>query len=87
MLISKYLSMYDLDQYLERVIPVYKHRCDLMLNTMRATFPEEAKFSEPDGGLFTWVELPKSINTKDLSMKGVEKGVPVCSGLWLLSHQ
>ena len=74
-LISKYLSMYDLDQYLERVIPVYKHRCDLMLNTMRATFPEEAKFSEPDGGLFSWVELPKSINTKDLSMKGVEKGV------------
>lgn len=75
MLISKYLDMYDLDRHIERIIPVYRQRCDLMLNTMRATFPEEAVFSDPDGGLFTWVELPEHIDTRELSMKGVEKRV------------
>lgn len=73
--ISKYLDMFDLDEHLSKIIPIYKHRCELMLNTMKETFPDGIKFSEPEGGLFTWVEMPDYVDTKELSMKGVEKRV------------
>nr|MBQ1578500.1 PLP-dependent aminotransferase family protein [Oscillospiraceae bacterium] len=65
MVISKYLDMFDIDAHVAKILPVYKHRCELMINTMRETFPACCKFTDPDGGLFTWCELPEYVNTRD----------------------
>ncbi|MBQ8025950.1 MAG: PLP-dependent aminotransferase family protein [Oscillospiraceae bacterium] len=75
MTISKYLDMFDVDEHVAKILPVYKHRCELMIGTMRETFPEEAKFTDPDGGLFTWVELPKYVNTRELAPIALERKV------------
>ena len=47
-------------QYANSVAPTvdiiretYKHRCDVMLDAMDKYFPPEAKYTQPDGGLFT----------------------------------
>lgn len=80
MVISKYLDMFDIDEHVAKILPVYKHRCELMINTMRETFPPEAKFTDPDGGLFTWVELPEYVNTRDLAAKALEVGVAFVPG-------
>lgn len=80
MTISKYLDMYDIDEHVEKIRAVYKHRCELMINTMKETFPPEAKFTDPDGGLFTWVELPTHINTRELAAKALEKKVAFVPG-------
>ena len=37
-----------------------------MLASIDRYFPEGTKHSFPDGGLFTWVELPGGINTTEL---------------------
>ncbi len=29
-----------------------------MLSTMRETFPDDVTFTEPEGGLFTWLTFP-----------------------------
>ena len=60
MAIAKYLDLFDIDEHVAKILPVYKHRCELMIKTMRECFPPEVKFTDPDGGLFTWVELPTS---------------------------
>lgn len=80
MVISKYLEMFDIDEHVAKILPVYKHRCELMINTMKETFPPEAKFTDPDGGLFTWVELPEYVNTRDLAAKALEMGVAFVPG-------
>ena len=80
MVVSKYLDMFDVDKHIEAIRPVYKHRCELMINTMRETFPEEVKFTDPDGGLFTWVEMPEYVNTRDLALKALEKKVAFVPG-------
>ena len=80
MAVSKYMDMFDIDQHVATILPVYKHRCELMINTMRETFPKEAKFTDPDGGLFTWVELPDYINTRDLAPQAMEQKVAFVPG-------
>lgn len=80
MVVSKYLEMYDIDEHVAKILPVYKHRCELMINTMKETFPPEAKFTDPEGGLFTWVELPEYVNTRDLAAKALEQNVAFVPG-------
>ena len=80
MAISKYMDMFDIDAHVATILPVYKHRCELMIQTMRETFPKEAKFTDPDGGLFTWVELPEYVNTRELAPLAMEKKVAYVPG-------
>ena len=63
-----------------KILPVYKHRCELMINTMRETFPACCKFTDPDGGLFTWCELPEYVNTRDIAPVALEKKVAFVPG-------
>lgn len=80
LVISKYLEMFDIDEHVEKIRAVYKHRCELMIDTMRKTFPPEAKFTDPDGGLFTWVELPSYVNTRELATKALANNVAFVPG-------
>ena len=80
MAIAKYMDMFDIDEHVAKILPVYKHRCGLMIDTMRATFPKEAKFTDPDGGLFTWVELPDYIDTRELAPKAMAQNVAFVPG-------
>ena len=80
MAIAKYLDLYDIDEHIAKILPVYKHRCELMIQTMRECFPPEVKFTDPDGGLFTWVELPEYVNSRELAARCLEKGVAVVPG-------
>ena len=78
--ISKYLDMFDIDEHVSKIVPAYKHSCDLMIGTMDECFPEEAVFTRPDGGLFTWVELPDYIDTKVMASQAMEKRVAYVPG-------
>lgn len=45
---------------------VHRERRDAMMESIDKFFPEGTKRTFPDGGLFTWVELPGGINTSEL---------------------
>jgi 2-aminoadipate transaminase len=55
---SAYLARFDLDAHIASSVPVYRHKRDLMLTTMAKTFPDGVTWTEPDGGLFTWLTFP-----------------------------
>ncbi len=55
---SAYLDGYDIDAHLAAAVPVYRHKRDLMLATLAETFPDDVQWTEPDGGLFTWLTFP-----------------------------
>lgn len=78
--ISKFIDVYDLDAHVENIKSVYSKRRDLMLKTMDETFPEGIEHTYPEGGLFTWVELPKHLDAKKIMEKCLEKDVAYVPG-------
>lgn len=80
MILDRFLTEYDLDEHIEKIKSVYSKRRDLMIKTMREQFPEDIEFTVPEGGLFTWVTLPESINARDLATKCIEKKVAFVPG-------
>ena len=77
---SKYIDMFDLDAHVEQCRQLYSKRCALMVESMDKYFPEEVKFTRPDGGLFTWAECPTYINTTEMAAKCLEKKVAYVPG-------
>jgi 2-aminoadipate transaminase len=54
----EYLRRHNIDEHIAKIRPHYLRKRDLMLSTMRETFPESVSFTEPEGGLFTWLTFP-----------------------------
>lgn len=78
--LDRFLDKYDLDKHIEKIIDVYRRRRNLMIKTMKEEFPKEVKFTEPEGGLFTWAVLPEHINARELAKKAIEKKVAFVPG-------
>ena len=50
----------------KQLCDIHRERRDAMIESIDKFFPEGTKRTFPDGGLFTWVELPGGINTSEL---------------------
>ena len=66
---------------MEKIRACYKHRCELMLQSMDEFFPEEVTYTRPQGGLFTWAELPDYIDTKVMAIQALEEKVAYVPGI------
>ena len=77
---SKWLDMFDLDEHVAKIREVYGRRRTVMVETMERELPDCCKFTRPDGGLFTWIELPEYMDAKELQMKCLEKKVAFVPG-------
>lgn len=79
-MIYEYIKAGKLEPHIKVIIEDYKTKRDLMVNTMRDNFPEGIKWTEPNGGLFLWVELPQHISAKELLPKAVDMKVAYVYG-------
>jgi 2-aminoadipate transaminase len=70
-----FLEKGGLEAHLERVRPVYRKRRDCMIEALRQHFPDEARFTIPDGGLFLWVVLPTGFDGGELFDEARRRGV------------
>jgi DNA-binding transcriptional MocR family regulator len=55
-----------LDTHLERIVPVYRGRRDAMLAALRREMPKGVSWTEPQGGMFTWLTLPEHMDGAEL---------------------
>lgn len=78
--LNKFMDLYNLDEHVEKIKEVYGKRRDVMLKTMKETFPEGVTYTHPEGGLFTWVVLPEYMNARDLALDCIEKKVAYVPG-------
>jgi 2-aminoadipate transaminase len=62
--VSLYLDSYDIESHIQDIRQVYRHKKDLMLDTIRAQFPDDVTFTDPQGGLFTWLTFPEAFDTE-----------------------
>ena len=62
----RFMEMYDIDEHIASIRTVYKQKKDLMLNTIRASFPKDVRFTNPQGGLFTWLTFHEDLDATAL---------------------
>lgn len=78
--LAVFMDMYDFDAHIEKIKKSYKNRRNVMMEAIKKYFPKEVKYTYPEGGLFTWVEFPEHINTRDLMAKAIKKNVACVPG-------
>ena len=68
------------DQHLKKLCAVHKERRDAMMASLEKNMPEGTRWVFPDGGLFSWVELPESIDTTELLKEAQKYKVAFIAG-------
>ncbi len=69
-----------LDEHVHLIRRVYRERRDAMLAAMEEHFPEEVKWTHPEGGMFLWVTLPEGSDATALLRQAVERNVVFVPG-------
>ncbi|MCD8262161.1 MAG: PLP-dependent aminotransferase family protein [Bacteroides sp.] len=80
MTIAGYLEKYDIDRHIAGIVEVYKKRRDVTVQCIRESFSDTIKFTNPEGGLFTWIELPEGVSARPILEKCLEKKVAFVPG-------
>ena len=65
-IVFQYLTDHDIDKHILKIREIYKKQRDLMVSMIEKLFPEEIKFTRPEGGMFLWVTLPERLSSLDL---------------------
>lgn len=78
--VAHYLTHFDLDEHVKRVIKKYRSRRDAMYSGLTEMLPATAKVTRPQGGMFCWVTLGDGTDTAELLKAAVEEGVAFVPG-------
>jgi 2-aminoadipate transaminase len=68
------------------VTKVYRKKRDIMLEALETSFPKEASWNVPKGGLFLWVKFPEGFDADAHLQDAVKKGVGYIPGSVFFSH-
>jgi 2-aminoadipate transaminase len=75
-----YLKYFDIDAHIKAIQEIYKKRSDLMLDMIHQYFPASVKYTEPEGGMFLWLELPEELDASEILDEAMEAGVAYVPG-------
>lgn len=68
------------ESHLQRIRDIHRERRDVMMECIQSMLPQEVKSVYPDGGLFTWVELPGQVDTTTMLRAAVAQKVAYMPG-------
>jgi 2-aminoadipate transaminase len=77
---AAYLKANDLDEHIRGLCAAYRERRDAMIAALPSTAPAGARWSDPDGGMFVWVELPGEVDTSSLITAALARDVAFVPG-------
>ncbi|WP_245323490.1 PLP-dependent aminotransferase family protein [Methanomicrobium sp. W14] len=76
-----YLGKADIDNHIKKINSIYKRKCRLMCDLCDDILPGDVIRTDPKGGMFMLLTLPKGINSLKLFDRGLEKKVSVLPGI------
>ncbi len=77
---AAYLAATDLDAHVRGLRDAYRARRDAMIAAMPSTAPPGSVWTDPDGGMFTWLRLPGAVDTAALLPRALERDVAFVPG-------
>ena len=78
--VAQFFADNDVDVHVKEISALYGKRKDLMLEGIKKYFPEGVKYTDPEGGMFLWVEVPGVDDTVELFKECLEHDVAFVPG-------
>ena len=78
--VAQFFADNDVDAHVKEISALYGKRKDLMLEGIKKYFPEGVKYTNPEGGMFLWVEVPGVDDTVELFKECLEHDVAFVPG-------
>lgn len=77
---ARYLASGAYDRNLKKTCALYKRKKELMIDSFQKFMPEGVKWTNPDGGLFLFLKLPKQYDTRELFDLAIQQNVAFVIG-------
>lgn len=61
--VSLFLDEFDVDEQIISIREAYGRKKELTLEVIRNNFPPEVSYTDPEGGMFTWLTFPDGFDT------------------------
>ena len=84
--VSRLLETFDYDAHLRRLRQLYGERLATMLASLERSFPEGARWTRPEGGLFVWARLPHGLDAEALLSAAMREHVAFVPGAPFYPH-
>ncbi|MGZ7210056.1 MAG: aminotransferase-like domain-containing protein [Methanobacterium sp.] len=78
--VYQYLTHNDIDEHIEKIKKMYRNQRNLMISMIEEYFPENVKYTKPEGGMFLWVTLPEELSSMDLFELAIKENVAFVPG-------
>jgi 2-aminoadipate transaminase len=80
-MIAAYIEAGYLEPQIERLINVYRDKCDTMLNALDERCAGYLSYARPEGGYFIWARLPEGLRSPDFARLALSEGVSIVPGI------
>lgn len=85
-LAAEYFSGGYYDAQLPKILDVYRPKQQAMLSALQKHFPADLHWSDPDGGMFIWVEGPAELDMLKVYYKAIENNVAFVPGQYFYAN-
>jgi 2-aminoadipate transaminase len=69
-----------IDEQLVRSRALYRRKSERMLAALERCMPDGARWTQPEGGFFSWLTLPDDADSVDVARRAGERGVGIVPG-------
>jgi 2-aminoadipate transaminase len=77
---ERWLALHDLGAHIASLAAHYRPRRDALLAGLAEHLPAGSRWTEPEGGLFVWVELPPGFDAERVLPAAIQRGVAFVPG-------
>lgn len=78
--LAAYLASGVMAGHLRAIRRLYRERRDVLVGQLHSCLSTEAQWQIPGGGLCIWIALPSGVNSLDLYLDAIERGVAFAPG-------
>ncbi|WP_145411173.1 aminotransferase-like domain-containing protein [Paenibacillus xylanexedens] len=76
----KFMAEYDYDSHIDSIRTIYHRKSALMIEQLKQHMGERITFTQPEGGLFLWCDLPHQVPMLEYAKTAAAQGVAVVPG-------
>lgn len=69
-----------LEPHIDRLVSAYRHRRGVMLQALGHSMPQGVHWTQPDGGFFVWLTLPKRLLARDILVVAQQESISFLTG-------
>lgn len=76
----QYLLENDLDEHISEIRKSYSDKKEYMIKMIKRYMPREINYTQPEGGMFLWIELPEKFSSMELFDRCSKRNVAFVPG-------